>query len=41
MLACKELFDVVIIDDYPHLARLLQNFSAANYARLTAMERAQ
>jgi hypothetical protein len=41
MLACKELFDVVIIDDYPHLARLLQNFSGANYARLTVTERAQ
>jgi hypothetical protein len=41
LLACKELFGVVIIDDYPHLARLLQNFSSANYARLTATERAQ
>jgi hypothetical protein len=41
LLACKELFGVILVDDYPHLARLLQNFSAANYARLTATERAQ
>jgi hypothetical protein len=41
LLACKELFGVIIIDNYPHLARLLQNFSDANYARLTATERAQ
>jgi hypothetical protein len=41
LLACKELFGVIIIDDYSHFRRFVKDFGGDAYARLTATERAQ